>query len=482
MTTAGTLRAGLYTRVSKDASGTVRSPREQEADARRDCERQGWDVVTVYEDVRGASRHSRGARPDYDRLRADVAAGMVDVLVAWEASRFQRDLQAYSELADLCRRHGVRWSYNGRLYDLDDPEDEFQTGLDALLASREAGVTRKRVKRALAANAAAGRVHGKIQYGYRRLYDPHSGALLGQEPDPVTGPIVTELFRRVAAGESLRSLATEMDVRGLPTARGGRWNGALIGHLLQRESYLGRRTHHGQVTAEGAWPALTDEPTFYAVQAGRAGKTREVVGDGRARHLLSGIVRCGVCDDRVIHDSRNARPGQNPLYRCYQGKCVSRTAALADDAVAALVIARLSRPDDALTTSPAADNEVLQAALHEATILRARLVSLEDDVAEGRLSGPAFGRIEAAVSTRLADAERRARTATVAALPAEVRALTEGDVEASWESLTVEERRPLVRALLIDAKFERKRGNPSVPTDALGLSFCWYGSDERQII
>jgi site-specific DNA recombinase len=483
-TSSQTLRAGLYTRVSADKSGVGRSPAEQEAQGRQDCEREGWQVDEVYcDNDRGASRYSKGKRPDLARLKADVAAGKLDVLVAWEASRFQRDLAAYSELADLCRRHDVRWSYNGRLFDLDDADDEFQTGFDALLAQREAAVTRKRVKRALAANASAGRVHGKVQFGYRRIYDPHSKALVGQEVDPVTGPVVTEVFRRVAEGESLRSLAAELNERGVPTPTGVDWSGALVGHLLKRESYLGRRTHHGTVTAEGAWPALVDESTWHAVHAARAALTPSVVGNATARHLLSGIVHCGVCGSRVAYDPRSGRPGQNPLYACYAKKCVSRTASVAEDVVERLVIARLSRPDDALTTGDLADtSQEVATAIEEARVLRERLAALEEDVVAGRLSGEAFGRMEAKIAEGIAAADDRARAAVAVDLPDVVRALTGEDVAARWAELPLEDRRTVVRTLLVDPVFVRKRGNADVPPDGLGLAFRWVGSDERQVI
>lgn len=475
------LRAGLYLRVSKDTSGEARSPREQEQDARRDCKRQGWHVVELYEDVRGASRHSRGERADYARLKADVAAGKVDVLVAWEASRLQRDLRAYGELADLCRTHGVRWSYNGRLFDLDDPDDEFTTGLDALLASREAGVTRKRVKRALAANAVAGRVHGKVQYGYRRRYDPATKALLGQEPDPITGPIITELFRRVADGESFHSLAAEMGKRQVPTARGGPWNPALLGALLKHESYLGRRTHHGQVTAEAAWPALTDEPTFYKVLQLRASRTRQVVGDGRAVHLLTGVVCCAVCGGRITHDARKNKPGEKPSYACHPHKHVTRSSEAADDVVKGLVLGRLSRPNDRLTVGEGDRAGELAAAVEAASDLRARLAALEDDAVSGKLSGAAFGRIEARLLVDIAKAEWDAQAATVAHLPRQVRELTEGDVQAGWDALDVEGRRTVVKAVLVEPKLLRRRGS-GLPADVFGLSFRWAGSEAEHVV
>jgi site-specific DNA recombinase len=160
------MRAALYCRVSSDPRGTGRSVSEQETECRAVCEREGWEIATVFTDNdRSASRYATKGRPAYEELSRFVAAGKADVLVTWEASRFQRDLDAYVKLRELCRGLNVLWSYSGRTFDLSRTDDRLTTGLDALLAERESDQTRERVMRAVRANAVAGRPHGKLLYG-----------------------------------------------------------------------------------------------------------------------------------------------------------------------------------------------------------------------------------------------------------------------------------------------------------------------------
>ena len=68
--------------------------------------------------------------------------GNADVLLMWEFSRATRDMTAFTSLLDLCAARGVAWSYSGRLYDLSRTDDRFATGLDALVAAREASQIR----------------------------------------------------------------------------------------------------------------------------------------------------------------------------------------------------------------------------------------------------------------------------------------------------------------------------------------------------
>jgi site-specific DNA recombinase len=102
------MRAAIYARVSQDRNVQGRSVDEQEAECRRFCQAQGWATVAYFEDNdRSASRYARKTRPEYQRLRTFVAGGGCDVLVTWEASRSQRDLEEYAKLARISREAGV---------------------------------------------------------------------------------------------------------------------------------------------------------------------------------------------------------------------------------------------------------------------------------------------------------------------------------------------------------------------------------------
>ena len=166
------MRALIYARVSSDPRGAGRSVDEQVAECEAWAEREGWTVADVVKDTnRSASKRAKRVREGWAEVGRIVAAGEVDVLVTWEASRAQRDLDAYLGLRQLCTDHGVRWAYSGTVYDLTDRSDRFRTGLDALVAEDEAERTRERVLRAMRSNATKGRPHGRLAFGYRRVYD-----------------------------------------------------------------------------------------------------------------------------------------------------------------------------------------------------------------------------------------------------------------------------------------------------------------------
>ena len=75
------------------------------------CRRNGWEVVRIFTDNdRSASRYATKTRPEHVKLIKFIESGGADVLVTWESSRAQRDLDAYTKLRSLCERHGILWS------------------------------------------------------------------------------------------------------------------------------------------------------------------------------------------------------------------------------------------------------------------------------------------------------------------------------------------------------------------------------------
>jgi site-specific DNA recombinase len=468
-----TVRAVIYTRVSSDKNGIGRSVEEQEADCRAIAKREGWPVVAVFVDNdRGASRFSNGDRPEYRKLVDFLASGVVDVLVTWEASRAQRDLEAYVRLRDLCRASGVRWSYSGRLYDLSRTDDAFTTGLDALLAEREASVTRDRVLRAVRANAAEGRPHGKLLYGYAREYDQHTKRLTGQVVREDQAAIVREAARRVLAGETPYAVAQDLNARQIPAPRGGRWDLTQVRRLVTNPAYIRRRVHRGKIVrgAEGVeilaqWPEILDEATFHALTAKLSDPGRRTQRDSAIRHLLSGVAVCGVCGGRVrVQKNRGYLS-----YLCVTGFHVSRREDWVDDYVERVTVARLSRPDilELLADGDEQEAEV-KAARAEAVEKRARLEGFYDAAAAGELTPAALARIEARLLPEIDSAETRARRV---AIPSVLRDVAGPDAAEVWAGLPLTAKREVIGLLMTVRIMPTRRGSRTFDPDSVKIEW-----------
>jgi len=465
-TTNDLLTALIYARVSHDPRGKGRSVDEQIAECRSWAEREGWAVADVIrDDDRSASRHAKRRRDGWAQVHERLAQGGIDVVVTWEASRAQRDLDAYVELRRACSDHGVCWAYSGTVYDLTDRSDRFRTGLDALVAEDEAERTRERVLRAMRANADQGRPHGRLPFGYSRRYDEHTRELIEQVEHAEQAPLVREAARRLLAGESARSIANDWNARGIaspyaarvaargesvPEMRG--WQLTQIRRIVTNPAVAGLRVHQGDVVGRGSWAPILDERDFERLQAKFADPSRRSSRQTVGAHLLTGVARCGVCGGPMVHtklgrSARQAERGhaERHAYECRYEHCVAREAKALESYVTAWVLERLAQPD-AVRMFGDGDDQAVSEARAEVDALTARLDAAVAEFLADSISAPTLGRIETALRAQISAASKRARPASVPTIVVDL--IESSDPAAMWDGYSVEQRRELLRAVL----------------------------------
>ncbi|QFG08890.1 integrase [Mycobacterium phage MalagasyRose] len=438
------MRAIIYNRVSSDPTGRARSVADQERENRAVCERNDWPVAEVLTDNdRSATRFATRDRPEYLRLAEILRKG--DVLVTWEASRAQRDLDAYVALRNLCAERGVMWCYSGKLYDLTAGDDRFTTGLDALLAEKEAEQTRERIMRGHRANLDAGRPHGHVPYGYRIVRDPTTGRPERRVPDEAQAPIVQDAARRILGGESLRSVVAGLNER-TPEKR---WSPSTLRRILVNPTYAGYRTHRGQIVREGTWDPLLSQDDHDRLVALFEGK-RTVPRGSAPKYLLTGIAVCGVCDAPLQMRQQGSVPaakkrpgGKLWFYGCEHGH-VGRDRAKVDQAVSDVVVALLSDPA-ALATLAEPIEESDAEPVDDVQELRDRLSAAADAYDSGKLSIDMLAKVEARLLPRIEAAEARQRERFTS--PVVARVATAPDPLTVWnDEMLLEDRREFLRA------------------------------------
>jgi DNA invertase Pin-like site-specific DNA recombinase len=126
-------------------------------------------------------------------------------------------------------------------------------------------------------------VSGTLPTGYRRRDD---GVL---EPDPVAGPVITQLFRRRAQGATTAELKLWIEGTGIRTSRGNPYFGRqTLRGLLKNRVYLGE-LGEGEHRRANAHEPLVDPATWEAAQ------TTEVGRNMAPTHPLTGLLRCASC-------------------------------------------------------------------------------------------------------------------------------------------------------------------------------------------
>lgn len=411
MLTVNGVLAREYLRVSTDKSGRGASVSQQHEDNQRAAQERGWRLLSPYSEPEAvsASRYSRKAREAFAELLEDIESGAfgADVLVLWEASRGSRRTGEWVDLIDVCAERGtqIHVTSHGRTYDPANPRDRRTLLEDAVDSEYESAKLSGRVSRALAANASAGRPHGQIPYGYRRVYDERTGALVRQEPDPSTAPNVAELFERVRAGDSLRSIQRDWAGRGIVNKSGRPFGAAHLRSMMDIRAYVGERVH-GQQVHEGDWEPIISRDTWHAVRMILADPTRKTSRPGRGIYEVSMIARCGICEGPMVGSpSADGRRRMEPVYKC-RNNHVSVPLARLDEYVRQVTSAYLSRPDvRAALTAASVDTHELQAARDLVAKVKEELRELYERGASGSISPAGVAAMEPGLLGRLEDAQ-----------------------------------------------------------------------------
>lgn len=444
-----------YLRVSVDKTGRQRSTTEQHTDNARAAAERGIQLAEAYVDLGSASRYARRGREGFTALLDDLEHDRfaADLLVLWESSRGSRRVGEWVQLIELCEDRHVRIfvTTHGREYDPANPRDRRSLLEDAVDSEYESAKIATRVKRSVVAAAAKGRPHGRPPFGYERRYDPRTGELVSQDPHPVQAPVVQELFRRVAAGHSIRGILKDWSARGVERRPGVPFTPAAVHWMLRNQAYAGVRVHAADrgvpVRTPGAWPALVSVDTWHAVQALLSQPGRRVpYRPSAAVHLLSMIAQCepcgGVLSVRVMDGVSR--------YRCHARGCVMVWQAELDQLAETAMLGYLSEPGlrERLTAGAPGAGEWAQVR-GEVAAIRAELDELAAEVGAGRLSPRLAAVAEPGIRERLAAAEQReAVLATpsplLGMLPAGV------DVGSWWELAPISTRRAVARVLLGD--------------------------------
>jgi predicted site-specific integrase-resolvase len=105
-TVHGTVRAAVYCRISDDRRGLGLGVARQRQDCTELADRHGWQITAVYVD-NDVSAYSGKPRPQYAQLMQAVAAGAVEVIVAWDPDRLHRSPAELEAFIVAVERAGV---------------------------------------------------------------------------------------------------------------------------------------------------------------------------------------------------------------------------------------------------------------------------------------------------------------------------------------------------------------------------------------
>lgn len=478
-----TFEALLYGRNSDDPLKMGGSVEDQLTTGRTLCHRHNWRIGGEYKDTDvSASRHGKKSRDEFEDLLATIVhspapPGVRRILVAYNASRYYRDLEAYVRLRNACLQANVLLCYNGQVYDLSRRDDRKATAMHAVDAEDEAEGLRDQNLRTATLQAEAGQPHGKLPFGYLREYAVVGGRkrCVRQYEHPKQGPIVVQALKRIDSGHSMLSLVRWLNSQPDAARSNGKpWSGITARRLLLNRRYLGERLHHGDYR-EGTWAPLKGLETpegramFNRVTALLTDPARRTQRGTQVAHLLSFIALCGVCGDHALLGTWPRPNGGGTVLGCKTTRHVGIREDVADAYVEEAVITWFSRKDTAraalvpdsgnLEEKTAAAQRLING--YEEQLREARHLAKTFDLQTGRpkLSAAALADMEQTIGPML-EAERKKLTASTGVSPLLMRMLTADDPDMVWNGraatgsedevvgLSLEQKREVIRKVV----------------------------------
>lgn len=292
-----------YARVSKvgDRGDDLISPELQQRTMDDYAGRRDFDVIDQVVDLDESGRSFE--RRKVNQIIERIERGEADGVLLWKWSRWGRNLhKSLTYLVRVEQAGGVviavtedfdtktaigRYNRDNLLRIDELLSDQISEGWrDTQARRRELGLTP-------GGPPPFGYAKAPRREGQRRNDAPH-------EPDPVTAPVVAELYDRYLAGRGPQTLVSWLNDQGLRTSRGNPFGISTVARVLDNPfnaGYLpdGRHGAHEPLITEATWRAYRRERERRRVTHPKSRQPRWYLGGG--------VATCALCGSNLVVNS-----------------------------------------------------------------------------------------------------------------------------------------------------------------------------------
>ena len=347
---AGSFRAAIYCRLSKDddLDGESASIANQRAMLENYCEKQGWEVVAVYQDDGYTGLNME--RPDLKRMLKAIERKQVNLVITKDLSRLGRNyLQTGTLIEDFFPRHGVRYiAMNDGIDTLRENNDiaPFKNILNEMYSKDIS----KKVHSSYLLKAQKGEFTGCLApFGYRKDPEDKNHLLVDGE----TAPIVRQIFLWALEGHGPNYIRRRLEEQRIPCPtwwnrqRGLRntrtkwekkdpengkfiWDFSVIKDLLMNPVYAGaiasqkkdyrfklgtirEKKPQDWIVVEQRHEPIIDRRSFDLVQSKL--QSRQRPRQNGETSLFAGLIKCGECGKSLTIRTTHAKHPQQ-IYAC----------------------------------------------------------------------------------------------------------------------------------------------------------------------
>ena len=307
------MNAVIYARYSSD------NQREESIDGQirecmEYCSRNGMTVIKEYIDRALSAKTDQ--RPDFQRMIKDSAKGLFDVVVVWKLDRFARNRYDSAHYKAVLKKNSVR-VVSAKENIADGPEGIILESMLEGMAEYYSAELSVKVIRGHTENALKCKYNGGTPtFGFRIDADKQ------YQPDPITAPIVLDIFKMYDTGSTMKEIVDHLNGLGVTTVRGKVADLNFISGILHNRKYIGEYKYRNIVVPDGI-PALVPMDLFERVQS-QMQKNKKAPARHKAEddYLLTTKLFCGSCKAMMVGESgRSSSKGRvYHYYRCVNSK------------------------------------------------------------------------------------------------------------------------------------------------------------------
>jgi len=320
-----TIRCAIYTRKSHEDGleqefNSLDAQREAAENYIASQRANGWFCMPEHYDDGGFSGGNMN-RPSLQKLKEDIEAGKIDIVVIYKIDRLSRSLTDFCELQDFFDEHNISFVSVTQEINTSTSAGRMMLNILMTFAQYEREIIAERVKDKIA----GAKKRGKNCGGY---------PVLGYDSDPATKRLVVNpkeaetvkfVFERYLVLGSAKAVSRELELRG---CRGKVWttkkgvkhdgqqiNNQMIYRMLNNPLYIGRVPHR-DTSYPGEQEAIITQDTWDKVQTMLKSNLNH---DSTRRtpkvNPFGGKVYCGACGGAM--SLSHTVKGQNKRYSYY---------------------------------------------------------------------------------------------------------------------------------------------------------------------
>ena len=281
------MRGVIYARYSSD-NQREESIEGQIRENTAYADKNGITIVGHYIDRALSAKTDN--RPEFQRMINDSAKKKFDVVIVWKLDRFSRNRYDSAKYKAMLRKNDVKVVSATESISEGAEGIILESVLEGMAEYYSADLAEK-VSRGMTENALKARFNGgQIPLGFV-IDDEHHYQI-----DPEKAPLVIEMFRRYAGGESITDIIEDLNARGIRTSQGNRFNKNSLARIFANRRYIGEYAYKGIGIEKEHLPRLCER--FYRVDKSRS---KRIGGTGLGLAIVKHI--CAISDAELSIES-----------------------------------------------------------------------------------------------------------------------------------------------------------------------------------